>query len=123
VERQTPKWINNAFVAFNYQQNINYIVHEGVIKPVDYHSTGIVQYSTSWSDGLHQFLQIKHNLKMTSETFTTNFLSNMGYFKRYKNNIIGLTGTLGSDKAKKVLSTVYNLDFVIVPSLRQKQYL
>jgi hypothetical protein len=47
----------------------------------------------------------------------------MGYFKRYENSIFGLTGTLGSDKAKEVLSTVYKLDFVIVPSLRQKQYL
>ena len=60
---------------------------------------------------------------MTSETFTTNFLSNMGYFKRYGSNLFGLTGTLGSNKAKEVLSDVYNLDLIIVPSLRQKQYL
>lgn len=33
---------------------------------------------------------------MTSETFTTNFLSNVGLFKKYEHNIIGLTGTLGS---------------------------
>jgi preprotein translocase subunit SecA len=123
VSKQTPKWINNAIVAFNYQENTNYVVQNGVIKPVDYHSTGIVQDSTNWSDGLHQFLQIKHNLKMTSETFTTNFLSNMGFFKRYGNNLYGLTGTLGSDKAKEVLSNVYNVDHVSVPSLRQKQYL
>jgi len=66
VEKQTSKWVNNAIVAFNYQENIHYIVQEGVIKPVDYKSTGIVQSSTNWSDGLHQFLQIKHSLKMTS---------------------------------------------------------
>ena len=118
-----PKWVNNAIVAFNYQENTHYIIHEGVIKPVDYNSTGIVQSCTNWSDGLHQFLQIKHKLKMTSETFTTNFLSNMGYFKRYGGNLFGLTGTLGSDKAKEVLSDVYKLDLITVPSLRQKQYL
>ncbi len=94
-----------------------------MIKPVDYSSTGIVQSSTNWSDGLHQFLQIKHSLKMTSETFTTNFMSNMGYFKRYGSNLFGLTGTLGSEKAKKVLSEVYNVDLINIPSLRQKQYL
>jgi hypothetical protein len=60
---------------------------------------------------------------MTSETFTTNFLSNMGYFKRYGSNIFGLTGTLGSKKAKEVLSRVYNVDLVNIPSLRQKQYI
>ncbi|CAF4844118.1 unnamed protein product, partial [Rotaria sp. Silwood1] len=121
-ETQKLKWIHNAIEALNYQENIHYIVQEGQIKPVDYYSTGIVQSSTNWSDGLHQFLQIKHNLKMTSETFTTNFLSNIGFINNYK-NIYGLTGTLGSEKAKKVLKDVYNVDLVNVPQLRQKQYL
>ena len=53
---------------------------------------------------------------MTSETFTTNFLSNMGFFKRYGSNLFGLTGTLGSEKAKQVLSDVYNVDLVNIPS-------
>jgi hypothetical protein len=60
---------------------------------------------------------------MTSETFTTNFLSNMGYFKRYGSNIFGLTGTLGSKEAKEVLSKVYKVDLINIPNLRQKQYL
>ena len=119
---QKSKWISNAIEALNYQENIHYIVQEGQIKPVDYYSTGIVQSATNWSDGLHQFLQIKHNLKMTSETFTTNFLSNIGFINNYK-NIYGLTGTLGSDKAKRVLREVYNVELVHIPPTRQKQYL
>jgi preprotein translocase subunit SecA len=123
VDGQMPKWINNSILALNYQENIHYVVQSGSIKPVDYSSTGIIQSSTNWSDGLHQFLQLKHNLKMTSESFTTNFLSNMGYFKRYGSNLFGLTGTLGSEKAKEVLSKTYNVDFVRIPNLRKKQYL
>ncbi|EAR95365.2 helicase carboxy-terminal domain protein (macronuclear) [Tetrahymena thermophila SB210] len=123
VENQASKWIDNAVVAFGYQENVHYVVQEGVIKPVDYNSTGIVQSSTNWSDGLHQFLQIKHSLKVTSETFMTNFRSNMGYFNNYGSNLFGLTGTLGSMKAKEVLSEVYNVDLVDIPSLHQKQYL
>ncbi|CAF1433891.1 unnamed protein product [Adineta steineri] len=121
-ETQKSKWIYNAIEALNYQENIHYIVQEGQIKPVDYFSTGIVQSSTNWSDGLHQFLQIKHNLKMTSETFTTNFLSNISFINNYK-NVYGLTGTLGSAKAKNVLKDVYKVDLVNIPQLRQKQYL
>ena len=83
-EKQKSKWIFNAIEALNYQENVHYIVQDGQIKPVDYYSTGIVQSSTNWSDGLHQFLQLKHNLKMTSETFTTNFLSNIGFINKYK---------------------------------------
>ncbi|CAF4173007.1 unnamed protein product, partial [Rotaria sordida] len=123
LNTQIPKWIENAIIAFNYQKNVHYVVHEELIKPVDYNSTGIVQSSSNWSDGLHQFLQIKHNLKMTSETFTTNFLSNIGYFKKYGSNLFGLTGTLGSERAKDVLSYVYNVDSVIIPSQSQKQHL
>ncbi|CAF4880022.1 unnamed protein product, partial [Rotaria socialis] len=66
---------------------------------------------------------IKHGLKMASETFTTNFLPNRGYFTKYSSNLFGLTGTLGSEKAKQVLVDVYNVDLVIIPNLRQKQYL
>ncbi|RNA03523.1 pre translocase subunit [Brachionus plicatilis] len=62
--RQKPKWISNAIESLNYQENVHYVVQDGKIKPVDYYSTGIVQSMTNWSDGLHQFLQIKHNLKM-----------------------------------------------------------
>ena len=59
---------------------------------------------------------------MTSETLTTNFLSNIGFIKNYS-TVYGLTGTLGSEKAKQVLNQVYKVDLINIPSLRQKQYL
>lgn len=123
VEKQLHKWAANAILACGYQENMHYIVQEGVIKPVDYNSTGIVRDSTTWSDGLHQFLQIKHHLKVTSETFTTNFLSNIGYFKRYGPRLYGFTGTFGSVMAQQVLSNVYNVDLISLPRLRHKQYI
>ena len=122
VEKQKPKWITNAILAqFNYQENIDYVVQDGEIRPVDYYSTGIVQSSTSWSDGLHQFLQLKHNLKMTCETRTTNFLSNIGFIKKYQ-HVLGLTGTLGSDTARKVLRDVYEVDLINIPQRRKRQF-
>ncbi|CAF4874808.1 unnamed protein product, partial [Rotaria sp. Silwood1] len=123
VDTQMCKWIDNAMIALNYQENVHYVVHQGLIKPVDYASTGIVQSFSHWGDGLHQFLQLKHNLRMTSETFTTNFLSNKGFFIKYGSNLFGLTGTLGSEKAKQVLADIYNVNLGIIPSMRQKQYL
>ncbi|XP_018022148.2 uncharacterized protein LOC108678282 [Hyalella azteca] len=122
VQKQKSKWITNAVEALNYQENVHYVVQNGEIKPVDYHSTGIVQSSTNWSDGLHQFLQLKHNLKMTSETLTTNFLSNVGLMKKYE-HVCGLTGTLGSDTARGVLRSVYKVDLFNIPQKRKKQFL
>lgn len=123
VETQLPKWVKNALIAkFFYHINEQYVVQDGSIKPVD-HSTGVIQSSTNWGDGLHQFLQIKERLKITSETFTTNFLSNIGFFQQYGVNLIGLTGTVGSIKSRQIFKEIYQLNSLIVPSFRQKQYL
>ena len=121
MEKQQIKWINNAIEALSYQENVHYIVHNEQIKPVDFNSTGIVQNSTVWSDGLHQFLQLKHNLPLTSETLTTNFLSNAGFIGRYQ-RIYGLSGTLGSEAARCVLKTVFQVNIVNIPSRREKQF-
>ena len=39
---------------------------------------------------------MKENLKVTPENLATNFMSNIAFFKRYKENILGISGTLGS---------------------------
>jgi len=123
VQMQLPKWIDNALLAFEYQENVHYVVQKGKINPVDFYSTGIIQGSTHWGDGLHAFLQIKHRLKVTPETWTTNFISNVGYLQRYGTNLYGVTGTLGSKKAWQVMEKSYNVDLIKTPSLRKKQYI
>jgi preprotein translocase subunit SecA len=138
IDCQLSRWARHAIAAKAlYKERVDYIVGEDEhlikrVKPVDYDSTGVVQGSTHWSDGLHQFLQIKHGLQVTPETLTTNFLSNKGYFAKYitrdakqniiTNNIYGLTGTLGSERAKAVLTDTYEIDHLNIPSLREKQY-
>lgn len=52
---------------------------------------------------------------MNSENFVTNFMSNVGYFKRYGSNLFGVSGTLGSKIAKESISYVYNVDVTIIP--------
>jgi hypothetical protein len=89
---------------------------------VDANNTGVVQTNMHWSNGLHQFLQLKHGCKITAESLTTNFISNVSYFKRYGSNIYGLTGTLGSSHAKELLNDIYEVDSVIIPPFRKKQF-
>ena len=121
-EKQKSKCITIAIEALDYQENVHYVVCDGEIKHVDY-STGIVQSSTNWSDGLHQFLQLKHNLKMTSETPYTNFFVEYWLQKRIPTAVVGLTGTLGSETARPVLEEVYKVELINIPKRRQKQYL
>lgn len=65
---------------------------------------------------------MKHGLKLTPLTVTTNFLSNTGFFTRYGNEIYGLTGTIGSKNAKELLNKIYKVDTIIIPPFKQKRH-
>ena len=128
VQESIPLWIEHAIRAkVEYNIDHHYMIKADEtstkrIVPVDFSNTGIVQCSTTWSDGLHQFLQMKHGLKLTPLTVTTNFLSNTGYFTRYGNEIYGLTGTIGSNDVKDLLKRIYQVDTIIIPPFKQKRH-
>ena len=128
VQQQLSKWIYNAWQAkFAYQENVDYLISDEshgkrAIVPIDYRNTGIIQTNTSWPDGLHQFLQIKHQLRISAENLTTNFLSNVAFFRLYGKNLFGLTGTLGTHEAKDLIHHIYDVDFVIVPPYKYTQF-
>ena len=51
-----------------------------------------------------------------SECLKAIFISNLGFFKKFKSkNIFGLTGTLGSSPEKNFIKTIYNLDSFVMP--------
>ncbi len=123
VEAQKDRWIKNALLGLStFREGVHYIVQHGFVKPVAFNSNGTIQNSTNWSDGLHQFLQLKQGLHLTSETYTTNYLSNIAMVKRCGANLIGFTGTLGSPEARRTLEKTYHVDLVNVPSARESQY-
>ena len=96
INRSLDGWILSAIkAAFSLKQNEDYVVRNNNIVIVDAKNTGSIQQGTQWQDGLHQFLQIKHGLDVTTESLTSNFISNLGHFDKYK-HLYGLTGTLGS---------------------------
>ena len=70
-----------------------------------------------WDGGLQQILQIIHNVKGTYENENTNFLSNISFFKRYNNNIYGVTGTFGGENFQYILREIYKINlFKILPN-------
>lgn len=123
IEHQLEQWISCAIYGkYNSKQNQNYILDKGKVIPVDSDNTGVLQEHMNWSNGLHQFLQIKHGAKITPESLTTNYISNVAFFKRYGANICGLTGTLGSESAQKLLERTYGVDSVIIPPFMVKRF-
>ncbi|MFN3235095.1 MAG: hypothetical protein ACE365_06755 [Gammaproteobacteria bacterium] len=130
VKSQLPQWIENALCAKYYLENDkDYVIRKDEsnrsnITPVDYKNTGNTLEQTQWSDGMHQFAQLKEKLQLTSEGLTTNFLSNLSLFRRYK-SLIGLTGTLGDQKTREFLSKIYEdrVQTINIPQYRQKRFI
>jgi preprotein translocase subunit SecA len=96
------RWLASATAAKHvYNENEQYVLKkkdgEMRVTPVDYLNTGVTLNNTVWCDGLHQFVELKHNLRLSTESLTTSFVSNVGYIALYGNRIFGMTGTLGSE--------------------------
>ncbi|CAF1280816.1 unnamed protein product, partial [Didymodactylos carnosus] len=112
IDAKLPKWIKGAREAlYDLILNVNYVIsQDGRIVVVDYANTGVSHLNMHWSDGIHQFLELKHNLRMTPERMCDSFFSNVTLFKRYQPHLYGVTGTLGGKHARNFIRSVYQLD-------------
>ncbi len=55
-------WIKNSFESNKYEEDVHYIVtRDRMIVPIDL-STGTYQKNTKWSDGVHQFVELRHGI-------------------------------------------------------------
>lgn len=129
AQRTLSKWIENALmVEYIYQENYQYkVVHDKrtgapKITPIDNYNTGVTLTNTILSYGVHQFLQLKHNLHLSYESLTSCYVSNVGYINLYGKKILGLTGTLGSVAERSLLSMIYDVDYNKIPTYKAKQF-
>lgn len=124
-KEQITNWAESAYDAyFNKHENIDYIIKKvqniTVIVPVDFQNTGTIQGNSVMSNGLQQFLQLKHQLYLSPESVTWCFISNVGYLEKY-NKIYGLTGTIGKELAKELLESIYKVSVFYSPPHIEKQ--
>ena len=127
VEKHIKEWVSSAFYALNrYNEDQHYIIKsdendQRYIEIVDSENTGVLQESMVLNNGLHQFLQLKHDLGLNSETLVSSLVSNVKFFKNYGKNLIGLTGTLGSKKEISTLKDIYGIQICFVPTFKVKR--
>ncbi|CAK92772.1 unnamed protein product, partial (macronuclear) [Paramecium tetraurelia] len=122
IKFMKKRWIESAIQAkFLFHEKQHYLIDNNKVRIIDYLNTGVVQKeNTQWQNGLHQFIQFKHNLSISSLRISTNFMSNISFFKSYKNQLLGLTGTLGSSVTQNLLAKKYNIDFVFIPPYKKR---
>ena len=95
-----------------YLKDVDYIIGDGQIKIVD-EFTGRVLEGRRYSDGLHQALEAKENVKIQDENQTLASITYQNYFRMYE-NLAGMTGTAKTEEEEFV--QIYNLEVVEIPT-------
>ena len=95
-----------------FTKDVDYIVADGQIKIVD-EFTGRVLEGRRYSDGLHQALEAKENVKIQDENQTLASITYQNYFRMYE-NLAGMTGTAKTEEEEFV--QIYNLEVIEIPT-------
>jgi preprotein translocase subunit SecA len=93
----------------------DYVVKDDQIIIVDEH-TGRLMYGRRYSEGLHQAIEAKENVKIQQESRTLATISLQNYFRMYK-KLSGMTGTAETEAEE--FRKIYKLDVVVVPTNRE----
>jgi preprotein translocase subunit SecA len=98
-----------------YKRDVDYVVKDGEVIIVD-EFTGRQMPGRRWSDGLHQAVEAKENVKIERENQTLATITFQNYFRMYK-KLSGMTGTAETEAAE--FAKIYNLDVVVIPTNRE----
>ncbi|MDX1909115.1 MAG: preprotein translocase subunit SecA [Bacteroidia bacterium] len=110
--------INQLLKAYTlFDKDVEYIVQEGKVMIVD-EQTGRVLAGRRYSDGLHQAIEAKENVKIEAATQTFATVTLQNYFRMY-HKLAGMTGTAETEEAE--FFQIYKLDVAVIPTNRPIQ--
>ena len=95
-----------------FKRDVEYVVKDGQVVIVD-EFTGRLMPGRRWSDGLHQAVEAKENVRIESENQTLATITFQNYFRMYK-KLAGMTGT--ADTEAREFNEIYNLEVVVIPT-------
>lgn len=105
--------VNQLLKAYTlFENDVEYIVDEGKIKLVD-EQTGRIMDGRRYSDGLHQAIEAKENVKVEDATQTYATITLQNFFRMY-HKLCGMTGTATTEAGE--LWQIYKLDVVEIPT-------
>ncbi len=105
--------INQALKAHTlFKRDVDYIVKDGEVIIVD-EFTGRLMPGRRYSEGLHQALEAKENVKIENENQTLATITFQNYFRMY-DKLAGMTGTADTEAAE--FKKIYDLDVMVIPT-------
>ncbi|MEN8248764.1 MAG: preprotein translocase subunit SecA [Bacteroidota bacterium] len=115
VKAQRIHSVNQLLKAYTlFEKDTEYIIDDDKIKIVD-EQTGRVMEGRRYSDGLHQAIEAKENVKVEDATQTYATITLQNYFRMY-HKLSGMTGTAETEAGE--LWEIYKLDVVVIPTNR-----
>jgi len=97
-----------------FEKEVDYVVMDNKVKIVD-EQTGRIMEGRRYSDGLHQAIEAKENVKIEAATQTHATVTLQNYFRMY-NKLSGMTGTAETEAGE--LWDIYELDVIVIPTNR-----
>lgn len=97
---------------FMMHRDKDYVVKNGEIVIVD-EFTGRLMFGRRYSDGLHQSIEAKENVKVQGESKTLATITFQNYFRMYK-KLAGMTGTAKTEEDE--FNKIYKLDVYVIPT-------
>ena len=95
-----------------FKRDVEYVVKDGQVVIVN-EFTGRLMPGRRWSDGLHQAIEAKENVRIETENQTLATITFQNYFRMYK-KLAGMTGT--ADTEAREFKEIYNLDVAVIPT-------
>ena len=107
--------VNQLLKAYTlFEKDVEYVVLDNKVKIVD-EQTGRIMEGRRYSDGLHQAIEAKENVKVEAATQTFATITLQNYFRMY-HKLAGMTGTAETEAGE--FWDIYKLDVVVIPTNR-----
>ena len=113
IKSERVHTVNQLLKAYTlFEKDVDYIIDGGEVKIVD-EQTGRIMEGRRWSDGLHQAVEAKENVKVEGATQTFATITLQNYFRMY-HKLAGMTGTAETEAGE--FWNIYKLDVVVIPT-------
>jgi len=113
IKSERVHTINQLLKAYTlFEKDVEYVIMDNKIKIVD-EQTGRIMEGRRYSDGLHQAIEAKENVKVEAATQTYATITLQNYFRMYA-KLAGMTGTAETEAGE--FWDIYKLDCVVIPT-------
>ncbi len=113
VKSERVHTVNQLLRAYSmFEKDVEYVVMDNKVKIVD-EQTGRILEGRRYSEGLHQAIEAKENVKIEAATQTYATITLQNYFRMYK-KLAGMTGTAETEAGE--FWDIYKLDVVVIPT-------